>query len=137
MTTSEMENATFRFISQCLNRLRDRAPHSANGVAGFNLGTLYSQKNLFLSKRVFTILYVPDVYLDGLINVYITCIIQFAIVRCLIFQVNVRIFYVFIFTKFITVFKLFDIFILKFYTLDVYVNKIVNTVLYKNPQNIK
>ena len=52
MITSEMEVANLRFVAQCLNRLRHRVPHSTKGVTGFNLGTLYSLKKLFLSKHV-------------------------------------------------------------------------------------
>jgi hypothetical protein len=50
--TSEKEAADLRFAVQCLNRLCHRIPHSTNGVSGFNLGTLYSLKKLFLSKHV-------------------------------------------------------------------------------------
>ena len=78
------------------------------------------------------------VYFVGSIKEYITCIVQLSIVRCvIIFQVNVRIFYGFTFTKFTVIFKFVEFFCSKLYTVLVYVNKIVNTVFfYKIPQNI-
>ena len=52
LITLEMEAANLRFVAQCLNGLRHRIPHSTNCVGGFNLGTLYYLKKLFLSKYV-------------------------------------------------------------------------------------